>query len=110
MKIYEIFFLNPQKFFFLQCTQREHVHNGKGSAKRPNSLVEYKWSVYSAGCHNDARMNISIAITAARHGASIANHVKVVDLIKVGFTGLHKNTIYSISQMLNTYIIASDNL
>ncbi|XP_023349021.1 glycerol-3-phosphate dehydrogenase, mitochondrial isoform X1 [Eurytemora carolleeae] len=39
--------------------------------------------VYYDGCHNDARMNISIAITAARHGASIANHVKVVDLIKV---------------------------
>ena len=35
------------------------------------------------GCHNDARMNISIAISAARHGANVANHVKVVDLIKV---------------------------
>jgi len=39
--------------------------------------------VYYDGCHNDARMNISIAISAARHGASIANHVKVTDLIKV---------------------------
>ena len=33
--------------------------------------------------HNDARMCISIAITAARLGSAIANHVKVLDLIKV---------------------------
>jgi len=38
--------------------------------------------VYYDGMHNDARMNISIAISAARHGATIANHVKVEDLIK----------------------------
>ena len=50
-------------------------------------------------------MNISIAITAARHGASIANHVKVVDLIKVGlhslFMGLTLSKFIQ-SQMLNT--------
>jgi glycerol-3-phosphate dehydrogenase len=28
-------------------------------------------------------MNISIAISAARHGATIANHVRVTNLIKV---------------------------
>merc|ERR1712038_1940261 len=38
--------------------------------------------VYYDGSHNDARMNISLAVTAARHGASIANHVMVIDLIK----------------------------
>jgi len=38
--------------------------------------------VYYDGMHNDARMNISIAITAARLGATIANHVKVVELVK----------------------------
>lgn len=38
--------------------------------------------VYYDGMHNDARMNISIAITAVRQGATIANHVKVLDLIK----------------------------
>lgn len=38
--------------------------------------------VYYDGCHNDARMNISIAISAARHGATIANHVRVKNLIK----------------------------
>lgn len=38
--------------------------------------------VYYDGSHNDARMCISLAITAARHGATIANHVRVTDLIK----------------------------
>ncbi len=38
--------------------------------------------VYYDGMHNDARMCISIAITAARLGAAIANHVKVLDLVK----------------------------
>merc|ERR550519_1955055 len=38
--------------------------------------------VYYDGSHNDARMNLSLAITAARHGATIANHVKVVSLVK----------------------------
>ena len=35
-----------------------------------------------AGSHNDARMCLSIAITAARLGATIANHVRVIGLIK----------------------------
>ena len=35
-----------------------------------------------AGSHNDARMCLSIAITAARLGATIANHVRVTGLIK----------------------------
>lgn len=39
--------------------------------------------VYYDGMHNDARMNISIAISAARHGANIANHVRVTELLKV---------------------------
>ena len=38
--------------------------------------------VYYDGSHNDARMCISLAITAARHGATVANHVKVTDLVK----------------------------
>jgi hypothetical protein len=33
-------------------------------------------------------MNISIAISAARHGATIANHVRVKELIKVCIFGL----------------------
>ena len=38
--------------------------------------------VYHDGAHNDARMNISLALTAAVEGADIANHVEVVRLLK----------------------------
>jgi glycerol-3-phosphate dehydrogenase len=38
--------------------------------------------VYYDGQHNDARMNISMALTAARLGANIANHVEVTELIQ----------------------------
>ncbi len=34
------------------------------------------------GQHNDSRMNIAIALTAARMGATVANHTDVVSLIK----------------------------
>jgi len=38
--------------------------------------------VYFDGQHNDARMNIAIALTAAAKGAAISNHTEVVSLIK----------------------------
>lgn len=38
--------------------------------------------VYFDGAHNDARMCLSIALTAARRGAFVANHVAVTSLIK----------------------------
>ena len=34
------------------------------------------------GHHNDARMNVALAMTAAYHGAAVANHCEVTDLIK----------------------------
>jgi len=37
--------------------------------------------VYYDGQHNDARMNIALAFTAARMGANIANHCVVTELI-----------------------------
>ncbi|CAF4500514.1 unnamed protein product, partial [Rotaria sp. Silwood2] len=37
--------------------------------------------VYYDGQHNDARMNIALAFTAARMGANIANHCAVTELI-----------------------------
>lgn len=36
----------------------------------------------SLGQQNDSRMNIILALTAAYHGAAVANHVEVVSLIK----------------------------
>lgn len=45
--------------------------------------------VYYDGAHNDARMCLSIALTAARKGALVANHVAVTSLVK----DLHNNKI-----------------
>ncbi|CAM9545594.1 glycerol-3-phosphate dehydrogenase, mitochondrial [Lethenteron reissneri] len=39
--------------------------------------------VYYDGQHNDARMNIAIALTAARYGAAVANHTEVMQLLKI---------------------------
>src|SRR5271169_184198 len=38
--------------------------------------------VYYDGLHNDARMNVSLALTAVLHGAVVANHVEVTSLNK----------------------------
>ncbi|XP_067358865.1 glycerol-3-phosphate dehydrogenase, mitochondrial isoform X2 [Channa argus] len=38
--------------------------------------------VYYDGQHNDARMNLAIALSAARYGAAIANYTEVVHLLK----------------------------
>uniref|UniRef100_A0A1A8NP00 Glycerol-3-phosphate dehydrogenase, mitochondrial n=1 Tax=Nothobranchius rachovii TaxID=451742 RepID=A0A1A8NP00_9TELE len=38
--------------------------------------------VYYDGQHNDARMNLAIALSAARYGAAVANYTEVVHLLK----------------------------
>lgn len=38
--------------------------------------------VYYDGAHNDSRMNVSLAMTAAVYGATIVNHAEVTSLIK----------------------------
>ncbi|KAL2728134.1 hypothetical protein V1477_017410 [Vespula maculifrons] len=38
--------------------------------------------VYYDGQQDDARMNLAIALTASRHGATVVNHVKVLNLLK----------------------------
>lgn len=43
--------------------------------------------VYYDGSHNDARMNVSLAVTAAEMGATVLNHVEVVGLEKDEKTG-----------------------
>ena len=45
-----------------------------------------------SGQHNDARMNLAIALTAAREGATVANHVAAVGLIKVT---IHVHTCFN---------------
>ncbi|CAB0038359.1 unnamed protein product [Trichogramma brassicae] len=38
--------------------------------------------VYYDGQQDDARMNLAVALTASRHGATVVNHVSVVNLLK----------------------------
>ncbi|KAH7311761.1 FAD dependent oxidoreductase-domain-containing protein [Stachybotrys elegans] len=38
--------------------------------------------VYYDGAHNDSRMNVSIAMTAALYGATVLNHTEVTGLLK----------------------------
>ncbi|KAJ3185929.1 mitochondrial glycerol-3-phosphate dehydrogenase [Gaertneriomyces sp. JEL0708] len=38
--------------------------------------------VYYDGAHNDARMNVALALTAVAHGAVVANHTEVIKLYK----------------------------
>lgn len=38
--------------------------------------------VYYDGAHNDSRMNISLAMTAALYGATLVNHMEVTGLVK----------------------------
>ncbi|KAK0634790.1 glycerol-3-phosphate dehydrogenase [Bombardia bombarda] len=38
--------------------------------------------VYYDGAHNDSRMNVSIAMTAALYGATVVNHLEVTGLLK----------------------------
>lgn len=50
-----------------------------------NCRAQYTISASSyrfSGQQDDARMNLAVALTAARHGASVANHVSVTSLIK----------------------------
>jgi glycerol-3-phosphate dehydrogenase len=48
--------------------------------------------VYYDGQHDDARMCIAIAVTAARLGANIANHTEVLDLCK-GYDASGKSVV-----------------
>lgn len=38
--------------------------------------------VYYDGSHNDSRMNVALATTAALYGATVVNHMQVEELIK----------------------------
>ena len=60
------------------CSQRTLLAKDLG-----NIIVIYMIAgVVFIGQHNDARMNLAIALTAVRHGASVANHMEVVSLLK----------------------------
>ena len=43
--------------------------------------MDFVWFESVLGQHNDARMNLAIALTAVRYGASVANHTEVLSLL-----------------------------
>ncbi|KAE8348318.1 FAD dependent oxidoreductase-domain-containing protein [Aspergillus coremiiformis] len=45
--------------------------------------------VYYDGAHNDSRMNVSLAMTAALYGSTVVNHMKVTGLTKDAFGKLN---------------------
>lgn len=49
--------------------------------------------IYYDGQHNDARMNLAIGLTAVRHGASAANHVEVLSLLKQKVEGAEEERV-----------------
>ncbi|KAM8871458.1 glycerol-3-phosphate dehydrogenase, mitochondrial isoform 1-T2 [Synchiropus picturatus] len=49
--------------------------------------------VYYDGQHNDARMNLAIALSAARYGAAVANYTEVVYLLKTKDPQTAKETV-----------------
>ena len=57
--------------------------------KFPTLKPDRLWGgmVYYDGQHNDTRMNLGIVLTAAAHGVDVANHVRVVGLLKEGGGG-----------------------
>ena len=52
-------------------------------------LIAVTSHVIFSGQHNDARMNLALGLTAVRHGASVANHVEVLSLLKEKGTSLY---------------------
>ncbi|CAG8842893.1 30855_t:CDS:2, partial [Racocetra persica] len=52
---------------------------------RDKVLEEFPWLKKDnlvGAIHNDARMNVALALTAISHGATVANHVEVTHLLK----------------------------
>lgn len=52
--------------------------------------------VYYDGQHNDTRMNVLIALTAAQSGAAVANYVEAKELLKDNVTNESGETITKI--------------
>lgn len=56
-------------------------YDGKFCDKVFCFLHSTKFNKFS-GQQNDARMNLAIALTAARQGATVCNHVEVLELMR----------------------------
>lgn len=50
-------------------------------------IPQTKEDSFFSGQHNDARMNVSLIMTAAQHGATVANYTEVIALHKKAADG-----------------------
>ena len=57
--------------------------------------------VYYDGAHNDSRMNVSLAMTAALYGATVVNHVEVTGLTKDASGKLNGAKVKDLVQIKN---------
>eukprot|EP00117_Sycon_ciliatum_P038054 scpid85060/ scgid28348/ Glycerol-3-phosphate dehydrogenase, mitochondrial len=68
-----------------QCVKRSHYLSKKKALERFKMLKEDKLVgaiVYYDGLHNDSRMCLAIALSAACEGATVSNYMEVKSLIK----------------------------
>ncbi|XP_010884402.2 glycerol-3-phosphate dehydrogenase, mitochondrial isoform X2 [Esox lucius] len=80
----------------VQCLKSSYVLSKKKALELFPMLKKDKLVgaiVYYDGQHNDARMNLAIALTAARHGAAMANYTEVVHLLKKTDAGTGKEKV-----------------
>lgn len=57
--------------------------HSRAARKYPQLADNIKYcSIFYEGQHDDARTNLAIALTAAKHGASICNYCSVKSLLK----------------------------
>ncbi|CAG8443548.1 5470_t:CDS:2 [Acaulospora colombiana] len=84
------FWVGVKAYDFLAGTAGEKLESSYFST-RSKTLEAFPWLkkeklvgalVYYDGQHNDARMNVALALTAISYGAVVANHVEVVNLLK----------------------------
>ncbi|XP_048808750.1 glycerol-3-phosphate dehydrogenase, mitochondrial [Lagopus muta] len=79
-----------------QCLKRSYVLSKSRALEHFPMLRKDKLVgaiVYYDGQHNDARMNLAIALTAARYGAATANYTEVLRLLKKTEPGSGKQRV-----------------
>ena len=67
------------------------IHSIRTSVPFNRSL--YITRIFFSGQHNDARMNLALGLTAVRHGASVANHVEVLSILKKKGTSIYRSML-----------------
>jgi len=70
-------FCSPSSYIMSSSRAKEEFPQ---LAARPNHTLKYV-NVFYEGTHNDARTNLAIGLTAAKHGACVTNYTEVVSMV-----------------------------